>query len=526
MDTQPEKNGAVVESTSGAVRGGMNDGVHFFRGIPYGKTPTGARRWRIAERPEPWSGIRDAVTFCDRAPQINRARRPANAWIRDPGPISEDCLALNVYTPSVGNSDNGPSGRPVMVYLHGGGFRFGSGAADGLNGTNLAKAGDVVVVTFNHRLNVFGFANFGELGGEEFAEAQNLGMLDIVTVLEWVRDNITAFGGDGGNVTIFGQSGGGCKVAAAMAMPAAKGLFHKAIMQSSSAHIRLANLENSERVTALVLDSLGVTDMDALQQAPMDAVFDAYLQAVKSNNGNDTFRPVIDGKTIIGNPFDVEALEFSADVPLMIGTAETEKAFYDVIVDPAGLALTEAQITTKTAAFVGITEAQAAVLIGGYRIGREAESERDIFNRITSDQMYRRNCVEAAEKKSSHGGAPTFLYEFTYRIPALGGILRSPHTMCLPFVFGTTKIAELFTGAGPEQDALTNAVQGAWVAFARTGNPNHAGLAQWSPYDAETRPTMIFDKECRQALAPKPEDLARITACPPFVTDEMRKTPA
>jgi para-nitrobenzyl esterase len=285
-------------------------------------------------------------------------------------------------------------------------------------------------------------------------------------------------------------------------------------------------LENSERVTALVFDSLGVTDMDALQQAPMDAVFDAYLQAVKSNNGNDTFRPVIDGKTIIGNPFDVEALEFSADVPLMIGTAETEKAFYDVIVDPAGLALTEAQITTKTAAFVGITEAQAAVLIGGYRIGREAESERDIFNRITSDQMYRRNCVEAAEKKSSHGGAPTFLYEFTYRIPALGGILRSPHTMCLPFVFGTTKIAELFTGAGPEQDALTNAVQGAWVAFARTGNPNHAGLAQWSPYDAKTRPTMIFDKECRQALAPKPEDLARITACPPFVTDEMRKTPA
>jgi len=520
MDTQPTKNGAIVETANGQVRGGVNEDVHFFKGIPYGKSTDGARRWKRAEAPDAWTGVRDALTFCDRAPQIDRARREANAWIRDPGPKSEDCLALNIYTAAL------KAKRPVMVYLHGGGFRYGSGAAAGLDGTNLAKNGDVVVVTLNHRLNVFGFANFAAFGGDEFVESVNLGMLDIVDALTWVRDNIATFGGDANNVTVFGQSGGGCKVPALMVMECAKGLFHKAIMQSSSSHLQLATSEDTERVTGRVLKELGASDMSALQQLPTDAVSNAYLNAVKTNTGNDCFRPTIDGRTIKNNPFDLAAPDLAPDIPLLIGTAETEKSFYDIVVDPKDLPLSDEQLLAKSAAFVGIGTETAAKLIAGYRQGREDESQRDIYNRITSDQMYRRNGIEAAELKMSQGGAPAFLYEFTYRVPALGGILRSPHTMCLPFVFGTTKIAEVFTGAGPEQDALTSAVQGAWAAFAHTGNPNHAGLADWEPYNATTRPTMIFDKECRQEMDPKPEDRERIMACPPFVTDKMLPIPA
>ncbi|HAA91931.1 MAG TPA: carboxylesterase/lipase family protein [Rhodospirillaceae bacterium] len=517
MDTQPAKNGAIVETAHGRIQGGVNDDVLFFKGVPYGQPPTGDRRWRRAVAPESWTGIRDSVTFCDRAPQINRARREANAWIRDIGPKGENCLALNVYTASVDGK------KPVMVYLHGGGFRYGSGGAAGLDGSNLAKDGDVVVVTLNHRLNVFGFANFASFGGEEFADATNLGMLDIVAALEWVRDNIGGFGGDPNNVTIFGQSGGGCKVAVAMTMESAAGLFHKAIMQSSSAHLRLAVMADTERVTGDVLKRLEVADMAALKEMPWEPIFDAYLEAVKANGGNDCFRPTIDGKIVKNNPFDLDATDLAAEVPLMIGTAETEKSFYDIILEEDELSLTNEQLHAKAAAFVGIDD--ATELVAGYRQGREEESERDIYNRISSDQMYRRNGIEAAERKTAQGGAPAWLYEFTYRIPALSGRLRSPHTMCLPFVFGTTEVAKEFSGAGPEQDALTSAVQGAWVAFAHTGNPNHGGLDVWTPYEAETRPTMVFDKQCRQELDPKPEDRVRITACPPFVTDRMRPMP-
>jgi para-nitrobenzyl esterase len=522
MDTQPNQNGAVVEISSGKIRGGIKDGIHFFKGIPYAKPTGGALRWRRAVAPDPWAGVRDTLAFGLRAPQIDRSRKPANEWIRDPGPKGEDCMVINVYTPGV----NDAAKRPVMVYLHGGGFRYGSGAPSGIDGTNLAKNGDVVSVTLNHRLNVFGFANFGALGGDDFAEARNLGMLDLVDALKWVRENIAVFGGDPDNVLIHGQSGGGAKVAALMAMPEAKGLFHKAVMQSSSSHMRLATMENTERVTGYVVDILGAKDMAALQNMDADTVFEAYLAALKKNGGNDCFRPVVDGTVIPANPFDLGAADQAPGVPLMLGTAETEKSFYDIIVEPEKWPLTEDQLLRKTAAYVGIDEATATSLIAGYRQGRDDESNRDIYNRITSDHSYRRNEIEAAENRIRQSDAPVYLYEFTYRIPALGGALRSPHTMCLPFIFGTTKAAEQFTGTGPEQDRLTEAVQGAWVAFARSGNPNHDKMPEWQPYNVETRPTMTFDKEVALKLNPKPEDLALISACPPFITDQMQPIPA
>ena len=507
---------AILETTRGRLRGAIRGGICSFKGVPYGASTGGAGRFLPPAPTASWSGVRDALDFGPRAPQQNSAVRPANAWIRDARPTGEDCLVLNVFTP--GLADGGR--RPVMVYLHGGGYERGAGSAPGLDGSTLARIGDVVVVTLNHRLNTFGYTHLAGLDAR-FADAGNAGMLDIVAALRWVRDNADAIGGDAGNVTIFGQSGGGSKVAVCMAMPAAKGLFHKAIMQSSSSHLRLATTENAGRAAERLLDQLGLdgNQIDRLQNIPADALLAAYVAALKAANGNDSFRPVVDGRVVPHHPFDLDAPDLASDIPLLIGSCETEKSFYDVTADPKTLPLDDAALIKNVAHFVGIDEAKAKDVVDGYRESRPSATGRDIFNVIASDHQYRRNAIEAAERKSRQGGAPAWLYEVTWKTPVLDGMLKTPHTLCLPFVFGTTEIAKDFTGTGPEQDALTRAMMGAWIAFARTGNPNHAGLPGWKPYEAKTRPTMIFDAECRLALDPKPEDRVRINTCPQFVSD-------
>ncbi len=517
IQTQP---GTIVANTAyGQLRGATENGIHSFKGVPYGASTAGARRFLPPAPPAAWPGLRDALEYGPRAPQQEGVVRPANAWIRDGRPTSEDCLVLNVFTP--GLKDGGK--RPIMVYLHGGGYERGAGSAPGLDGSNLARAGDLVVVTLNHRLGAFGFTHLPGAGAADarFAEAGNAGMLDIVAALRWVRDHADAFGGDAGNVTIFGQSGGGSKVAVCMAMPEAKGLFHKAIMQSSSSHLRLASAENASRAAERLLAQFGLTAKDAakLQDAPADKLLAAYRAAVAAAGGNDSFRPVVDGRVVPNHPFDLSAPDLAHEVPLLIGSCETEKSFYDITADPKTLPLDPAQLVKEVARFVGIDAAKAEAVIAGYRESRPTASGRDLFNVIASDHQYRRNAVEAAERKAKQGGAPVWLYEFTWKTPVLDGMLKTPHTLCLPFVFGNTEIAKEFTGTGPRQEALTQAVMGAWIAFARSGNPNHAGLPSWTPYAAETRPTMIFDDDCRVALDPKPADLARINSCPPFVSD-------
>lgn len=523
MNTHTLVDAPVVEVTSGKIRGAASDVGYNFKGIPYAGSTAETQRFLPPSPAPQWSGVRDTQEYPLRCPQNDGIIKPANAWIRDMQATGEDCLALNVWTPLPDNSAK----RPVMVWLHGGGYFRGSGGAPGLDGSNLAKAGDFVVVALNHRLNTFGYTWFGD-DDERFADAGNAGMLDIVQALEWVRDNIDVFGGDPGNVTIFGQSGGGSKVAVMMTMPRAKGLFHKAIIQSSSSHLQLATPESAARSTHALLKALDLDGQgpEAVQQVPADALLRAYNAAVKARNGNDSFRPIVDGRSISNHPFDLTAQDLASDIPLMLGSCETEKSFYDVTVDPDKLALTEDELRSAIAAFVGIDDAAATHLIAGYREARPGLSGRDTYNVITSDHMYRRNDVEAAERKVKQKGAPAYLYEFTWKTPVLDGILKTPHTLCIPFAFGNIEIAKEFVGEGERQKALQDKVMNAWIAFARTGNPNHASLANWPAFNLEARPTMIFDDDTRVENNPKPEDLARINACPRFISDAQWPEPA
>ncbi len=507
--------GLIAETTLGKLRGGSLNGVHSFKGIAYGGSTAGEARFQPPSKPGSWAGVKDALGLGHQAPQPERPIRPANAWIRDTTPNGEDCLVLNVYTPAVNDSGN----RPVMVWMHGGGYFTGSGGATGLDGSNLARHGDVVVVTLNHRLNAFGYNFLSEFGDDRFADAGNAGMLDIVAALEWVRDNIGNFGGDAGNVTIFGQSGGGSKVAVLMTMPSAKGLFHKAVMQSSSSHLQLATKETASRAAGQLLNELGLRDASALQQASSDKMLEGYAAAVAANYGNDSFRPVVDGRSILNHPFDLDSPDLASDIPLLIGSCETEKSFYDIVLDPAKLPLSDDELHAQVKRFVGIDERKTSELIADYTARRGDISGRDLFNVLSSDHMYRRNAIEAAEIKSKQGGAPAYLYEFTWKTPALGGMLKTPHTLCIPFVFGNVEIAREFTGAGPEQAALMKTVMETWLTFARTGNPNNARLPDWTPYDATDRTTMIFDNECNAVKDPKQQDRLTINACPKFISD-------
>jgi len=505
--------GPMVETKSGIVRGAAAGGVLAFKGIHYGASTEGAMRFMPPASPKPWTGIFDALQYGTMAPQNLSAAtgsdiRIAMGDIFGPGGVGEDCLVLNVWTPILHGK------RPVMVWLHGGGYTGGSDGAPTYDGTNLARKRDVVVVGINHRLNVFGYLYLGELGGEKYADSGNVGMLDCALALEWVRDNIARFGGDPNNVTIFGESGGGGKVSVLMAMPPAKGLFHKAIVESGSM-LRVSTREEADAAARKFLAKLNVAAdrVDDLQKVPMNDM----LAALKAMAGPNSIRlgPVVDGRSLPRNPFDPDAPAQSASVPMLIGTNGTETTALLGIADASLFSLNEADMRTKLKAYLHLADdLQLDSLIVTYKRSRPNATPSDIYFAVTTDRMMRMNAITQAERKAAQHAASAYMYIFAWQSPVLGGKLRSPHGIELAFVFDNTDKTTGMNGTGADLQPLADKVSSAWAAFARTGNPNTTSLPHWPAYDAKSRATMIFNDECKVMNDPGKDERLAMNALP------------
>jgi para-nitrobenzyl esterase len=401
---------------------------------------------------------------------------------------------LNVFTPGLNDGRK----RPVMVWLHGGGFSSGSGSGRILDGTSLAHTHDVVVVTLNHRLNVFGYTYLGDVMGSEFASSSSVGLLDIVAALTWVRENITGFGGDPSLVTIFGQSGGGRKVATLMSMPIAKGLFHRAIIESG-AILRLTPREEAAKYTDLLLAELGVKagQVRELQSVATARLLEADAAVQKKMPPGDPGRvansPMVDGKIIPSHPWDPKGPALSASIPLLIGYAHTEETLYD---RPTleKLALDEAGLSARVSKRVG---GDPTRVIEAFRKAHPEATPWDVWILIATDHPRGTYSRELAKRKADQHGAPAFAYRYDWETPEGGGHMRSPHTIEIQFVFNNIKIAGPLISKMPEAFALADKTSSAWVAFARTGDPNTPKLPKWPAYSAASRDTMLFNNECR-----------------------------
>jgi para-nitrobenzyl esterase len=496
----------TVETTAGRIRGFLRNGIHTFKGIPYAGTTEGAARFLPPTKPQPWTGIRSTMWYGPTCPQ-----GPRTGWLNDEnaflfqwddGQPGEDCLRVNVWTPGLKDGKK----RPVMVWLHGGGWTAGSGQEHpAYNGESLSRRGDVVVVSLNHRLNMLGYLNLAAYGGK-YSSSMNAGVLDLVAALEWVRDNIASFGGDPGNVLIFGQSGGGGKVSTLMSMPMAKGLFHKAVVQSGST-LRLGNPDLAAKLAAAVVAELGLNKatVDKIQSVPYARLLEAGNAALKKLQPTPPlggpgmpaprgamprlgFSPVVDGNIVTRHPFDPDAPDVSANVPMIIGTVLNEQSpsMYNAALE----SMSEDEMKKRAAERYGD---KAGMVIEAYRKAYPNVKPVELLSRMLS---VRTNAVTQAERKAAKGAAPAYMYLFTWQTPILDGRPRAFHCAEIPFVFYNTDVSAHATGGGAEARALAAKVSDAWINFARTGDPNHGGLPRWPAYNAQQGPVMIFDKTC------------------------------
>ena len=489
---------AIVETSSGKVRGNVVEGINVFKGIPYGGSTTGSNRFMPPTRPAPWTDVRDVVAWGPTAPQT-----VGSGSTRPGAPVeSEDCLVLNVFTPALGDGRK----RPVMVWLHGGGFSTGSASSPVIDGTNLARTGDAVVVTINHRLNVLGFTSLAETFGADFASSSAVGVLDIVASLQWVRDNIDRFGGDPNLVTIFGQSGGGRKVATLMAMPGAKGLFHRAIIESG-AILRLTPPDDALKYTSLLLAELGLKPGEPrdLQNMPIDRLLQANAAVLakmpERAPGWTANSPMEDGTIIPRQPWDPAAPAVSAAVPLLVGYVRTEETLYDRPT-PEKLALDETGLKQRVGARLGV-DPQA--VIDAYRKAHPTATPWDLHILIATDHPRGTYAREVAKRKAAQGAASAYCYRFDWETPEGGGHMRSPHNVEVAFVFNTIAAAGSLISKRSDAYALANKVSAAWVAFARSGDPNVPALPRWPAYSASRRDTMLFNNESRVEQDPDRE---------------------
>jgi para-nitrobenzyl esterase len=495
----------VAEIGAGKIRGRSIDGVNAFKGVPYGAPTGGRHRFMAPKKPEPWAGVRDALDWAGHAPQhpSSLKQRPELANLsgpRDMVPESEDCLTLNLWTRGLGDGAK----RPVMVWYHGGAFAFGSANMPRLDGTRLAANHDVVVVTVNQRLNILGHLHLADLAGEEFAASGNTGTLDMLAALRWVRENIARFGGDSGNVTIFGQSGGGGKVSTLLAMPAARGLFHRAIVMSGAA-IRLTERERAAKLADAVLIKLGLTrlQLNELQTLPFERLI-AAIGPAKDMVGPPAaprldrydFGPVVDGDVLPGHPFDPAAPDVSADIPVLVGGTKDEMASYLAPDDQVWeRTLTEDELRGRMAEVAGA--ATDRVLETYRRLYPGANPAERLISTLT-DSNFRIRTLTLAERKTAKARAPVWLYSFDWETPVFGGRLKAFHALDVPFVFDTIDVVGS-TDRGPVAHDLARRVSATWATFARTGNPNNPAIPHWPVYTLSERATLTLDRECRVA---------------------------
>lgn len=466
----------IATTTSGKVRGLTRDGINIFRSVPYAAPPIGARRCRPPAPAEPWDDVRDATKFGPVAPQ-NASMLETMLGAPEPEIDEESCLTLTVFTPALDDAK-----RPVMFWIHGGAFVIGSGSSPIYDGRRFAAHGDVVVVSINYRLGALGFLHLDDIFGPEFSGSGNAGILDQVCALEWVRDNIAAFGGDPEQVTIFGESAGGMSVGTLLGLPAAQGLFARAIVQSGGGSFCLTAARGTEIARKLLAEA-GITTAEELETAHLDTILEAQGKAFSGNLAVEVpFMPVVDGIVLPARPVDA-VVAGSGSVPTLIGTNHDEMTLFMAF----DLGLGEIDGAVVHGELVARFGDRADAVLAAYQAENPDASPIDLMTAIATDRVFRMPSIRLAEAGVNH--RPTFMYLFTWATPAFGGKLKSGHALELPFMWDAIDRPGLsmLTGDGPERQALADAMHGAWIRFARTGDPG------WPAYDLERRATQRFD---------------------------------
>jgi para-nitrobenzyl esterase len=496
---------AVVTTTAGKIEGSYTDDLYVFKGIPFAEPPVGELRWLPPQPVKPWDGVRPAKEYGRAAPQNPMPVNPPGADT-EVGQQDESCLFLNVWTPGLDDAL-----RPVMVWIHGGAFIIGSGMEPSSHGGNLAAHGDVVVVSMNYRLGPLGFMNLKEVTGGRIPATGNEGLLDQVAALEWVRDNIKAFGGNPDNITAFGFSAGGMSIGCLLGMPAARGMFHKGINQSGAANT-VSPLDPAVKISEHYLQVLGLSgrDVEPLRaltyQKLLAGLMQLRMRLLETEHVITPFQPVVDGQVIPELPIEAIRKGSARDVITLAGTSLEEWKGLSVG-EPGIRELDEASLRARLERL--LTREIAIELIDGYREARRKRgvpaSPFEVLSAIQTDLMFRIPTLQLVEAQRDNS-QPAYNYLFTYESPLEGGIHGACHGLDRRFIFGTYD--DPVCGTGPAVEKLSRKMQDAWLAFARTGDPSCASIGKWPIY-GEERLTMLLDKDCRVEAAPY-EDERRI----------------